>query len=284
MDRAAPLENRWDDAHAAALDEPGRLLYRSNLLGADKRITNYGGGNTSAKLPGHGPADRRAGHGALGQGLGRRSRLDEARRLRHALPGQARAAEGALSRPRARGRDGGLPAPLHLRPQPARRQHRHAAARLPALPPRRPCPPRRGDRDRGLGALGGADPRGLRRRDRLAALAAAGLRPRAEAGGDRARQPAPGRLRARRARPVHLGRGRQGLLRRPRCGSSSRRRTGWTPTTAPAAFGGPRVEPLPRGRAAARWCAACCRGCAAGSAPASPRSAMSTRRRRCWSS
>ncbi|MGI3900751.1 MAG: bifunctional rhamnulose-1-phosphate aldolase/short-chain dehydrogenase [Janthinobacterium lividum] len=44
------LENRWDEAHAASLDEPGRLLYRSNLLGADKRITNYGGGNTSAKV------------------------------------------------------------------------------------------------------------------------------------------------------------------------------------------------------------------------------------------
>ncbi|WP_181703916.1 bifunctional rhamnulose-1-phosphate aldolase/short-chain dehydrogenase [Chthonobacter albigriseus] len=44
------LENRWDDAVAARLDEPGLLLYRSNLLGADKRITNYGGGNTSAKV------------------------------------------------------------------------------------------------------------------------------------------------------------------------------------------------------------------------------------------
>ncbi|MFL5334964.1 MAG: class II aldolase/adducin family protein, partial [Geminicoccaceae bacterium] len=55
MARAAPLENRWDDAHAARLDEPGRLLYRSNLLGADKRITNYGGGNTSAKLPASDP-------------------------------------------------------------------------------------------------------------------------------------------------------------------------------------------------------------------------------------
>ncbi|MBY5798886.1 bifunctional rhamnulose-1-phosphate aldolase/short-chain dehydrogenase [Rhizobium leguminosarum] len=44
------LENRWDDAYAAGLDEPGKLLYRSNLLGADKRITNYGGGNTSAKV------------------------------------------------------------------------------------------------------------------------------------------------------------------------------------------------------------------------------------------
>jgi rhamnulose-1-phosphate aldolase/alcohol dehydrogenase len=44
------LESRWDEAHAASLDEPGRLLYRSNLLGADKRITNFGGGNTSAKV------------------------------------------------------------------------------------------------------------------------------------------------------------------------------------------------------------------------------------------
>ncbi|SFJ48505.1 rhamnulose-1-phosphate aldolase/alcohol dehydrogenase [Phyllobacterium sp. CL33Tsu] len=49
-DRVQLLENRWDDAKAAGLDEPGKLLYRSNLLGADKRITNYGGGNTSAKV------------------------------------------------------------------------------------------------------------------------------------------------------------------------------------------------------------------------------------------
>jgi rhamnulose-1-phosphate aldolase/alcohol dehydrogenase len=46
----ALLENRWDDAHAATLTPEQRLLYRSNLLGADKRITNFGGGNTSAKL------------------------------------------------------------------------------------------------------------------------------------------------------------------------------------------------------------------------------------------
>ncbi len=44
------LQNLWDDSHAATLDEPGRLLYRSNLLGSDKRITNFGGGNTSAKV------------------------------------------------------------------------------------------------------------------------------------------------------------------------------------------------------------------------------------------
>ncbi|MCA0432772.1 MAG: bifunctional rhamnulose-1-phosphate aldolase/short-chain dehydrogenase [Proteobacteria bacterium] len=44
------LKSLWDDAHAKSLDEPGLLLYRSNLLGADLRITNFGGGNTSAKV------------------------------------------------------------------------------------------------------------------------------------------------------------------------------------------------------------------------------------------
>lgn len=41
----------WDDQKAAALegDEVGLLIYRSNLLGADLRLTNYGGGNTSCK-------------------------------------------------------------------------------------------------------------------------------------------------------------------------------------------------------------------------------------------
>ncbi|WP_176084409.1 bifunctional rhamnulose-1-phosphate aldolase/short-chain dehydrogenase [Martelella sp. HB161492] len=44
------LKNLWDEARAATMSEPERLLYRSNLLGSDKRITNYGGGNTSAKV------------------------------------------------------------------------------------------------------------------------------------------------------------------------------------------------------------------------------------------
>ena len=50
MTQEITLKSLWDDAYAATLDEPGKLLYRSNLLGADKRITNYGGGNTSAKV------------------------------------------------------------------------------------------------------------------------------------------------------------------------------------------------------------------------------------------
>jgi rhamnulose-1-phosphate aldolase/alcohol dehydrogenase len=40
----------WDDAEASKLDPVGRLVYRSNLLGGDQRITNTGGGNTSAKI------------------------------------------------------------------------------------------------------------------------------------------------------------------------------------------------------------------------------------------
>jgi rhamnulose-1-phosphate aldolase/alcohol dehydrogenase len=41
----------WDEKVAASLagDEVGLLVYRSNLLGSDLRLTNYGGGNTSCK-------------------------------------------------------------------------------------------------------------------------------------------------------------------------------------------------------------------------------------------
>ena len=49
-DASGRLQSLWDDKAAASLDEPGLLLYRSNLLGADLRITNFGGGNTSAKV------------------------------------------------------------------------------------------------------------------------------------------------------------------------------------------------------------------------------------------
>jgi rhamnulose-1-phosphate aldolase/alcohol dehydrogenase len=49
----------WDDAKAASLDPVGRLVYRSNLLGSDQRITNSGGGNTSSKLPERDPLGER---------------------------------------------------------------------------------------------------------------------------------------------------------------------------------------------------------------------------------
>ncbi|MGZ7442222.1 bifunctional aldolase/short-chain dehydrogenase [Paenibacillus sp. TH7-28] len=44
------VQNLWDSSKAAALT-PGldELVYRSNLLGADRRVCNWGGGNTSSK-------------------------------------------------------------------------------------------------------------------------------------------------------------------------------------------------------------------------------------------
>ncbi|NRB31759.1 MAG: bifunctional rhamnulose-1-phosphate aldolase/short-chain dehydrogenase [Rhizobiaceae bacterium] len=44
------LENRWDATVASGMSESELLLYRSNTLGSDMRVTNYGGGNTSAKV------------------------------------------------------------------------------------------------------------------------------------------------------------------------------------------------------------------------------------------
>ena len=40
----------WEDEVADKLDPVDNLVYRSNKLGEDQRITNTGGGNTSAKL------------------------------------------------------------------------------------------------------------------------------------------------------------------------------------------------------------------------------------------
>lgn len=51
VDKFKYVSYLWDDAKAASLagDEVALLIYRSNLLGADLRLTNYGGGNTSCK-------------------------------------------------------------------------------------------------------------------------------------------------------------------------------------------------------------------------------------------
>jgi rhamnulose-1-phosphate aldolase/alcohol dehydrogenase len=44
------VNNLWNDAEAAKLAGVDRLVYRSNKLGSDQRITNTGGGNTSSKI------------------------------------------------------------------------------------------------------------------------------------------------------------------------------------------------------------------------------------------
>lgn len=50
--------NRWSAEAAAAKSPAELLLYRSNLLGSDLTVTNFGGGNTSAKLEAHDPLTR----------------------------------------------------------------------------------------------------------------------------------------------------------------------------------------------------------------------------------
>jgi rhamnose utilization protein RhaD (predicted bifunctional aldolase and dehydrogenase)/NAD(P)-dependent dehydrogenase (short-subunit alcohol dehydrogenase family) len=53
------LHDLWDTNLARQLDEPELLRYRSNLLGSDLRITNFGGGNTSSKIAQLDPLDGR---------------------------------------------------------------------------------------------------------------------------------------------------------------------------------------------------------------------------------
>jgi rhamnose utilization protein RhaD (predicted bifunctional aldolase and dehydrogenase)/NAD(P)-dependent dehydrogenase (short-subunit alcohol dehydrogenase family) len=52
LKEAVHLKDLWDEeiARKLAEDQLGTLRYRSNLLGADLRITNFGGGNTSSKM------------------------------------------------------------------------------------------------------------------------------------------------------------------------------------------------------------------------------------------
>ena len=51
------LEDKWDERLAAGLDAAELLRYRSNILGSDLRITNFGGGNTSSKIEESDPLD-----------------------------------------------------------------------------------------------------------------------------------------------------------------------------------------------------------------------------------
>jgi rhamnose utilization protein RhaD (predicted bifunctional aldolase and dehydrogenase)/NAD(P)-dependent dehydrogenase (short-subunit alcohol dehydrogenase family) len=51
------LEDRWDERVASSLDDAELLRYRSNVLGSDLRITNFGGGNTSSKIVESDPLD-----------------------------------------------------------------------------------------------------------------------------------------------------------------------------------------------------------------------------------
>ena len=184
----APLPDLWDDAHAAALDEPGLLLYRSNLLGSDLRITNFGGGNTSAKLAAADPLTGAPAKVLWVKGSGGDLGSMKLDGFADALSRQAARPRSRLSRACARGRDGGAVQPLHVQPQSARDLDRHAAAWLRSPRACRSRSRRRGHRDRGERERRGADAARFWRQARLSAVAAAGLRSRPEARRDGARQ------------------------------------------------------------------------------------------------
>ncbi len=287
---AERLPDKWEDERGTGLSEPELLLYRSNLLGSDLRITNYGGGNTSAKVARTTPSPAATVGRPLGQGLGRRPRLHEAGRLRDPLPRQAGGAEAPLPRPRARGRDGRLLSPLHLRPEPARRLDRHAAARL--LPARH-VDHMHPDAMIAIAASRerrAADAGDLRRRDRLAALAAAGLRPRPEARGARggatrtrrascsaATASSPGATRSKRLLPDHAADHPAGRrLARRRRAVPAVRPAPWRSRSAPRPSAG---APRPTGARAARQARrpACARSC---TSPTRPRCSSSWTRAR----
>src|SRR5260221_12506495 len=62
----------WDEKKAAELagDEVALLIYRSNLLGADLRLTNYGGGNKSCKAMTNDPFTGKKNEGMWVKGSG----------------------------------------------------------------------------------------------------------------------------------------------------------------------------------------------------------------------
>ena len=226
MTRAAaePLRNLWDDAHAAQLDEPGKLLYRSNLLGSDLRITNFGGGNTSAKVVMPDPLTKQPMSvlwvKGSGGDIGSMKRdgfatlyLDKLEGLKSLYRGLAHEDEMVA-----------LVRPLHLQSQSTRDLDRHAPARLRAARPCRPRARRRRDRHRRLKRRRGADETRLWRQARLLTVATPGLRSRPQARRDSEAQSRSDRRRAWRPRALHLGRDRQILLRDDPCRHQSGRR------------------------------------------------------------
>src|SRR5438874_9996624 len=66
------LKDLWNEEHAKkmAANQLAMLRYRSNLLGADLRITNFGGGNTSSKLELADPFTRKLVHVLAVKGSG----------------------------------------------------------------------------------------------------------------------------------------------------------------------------------------------------------------------
>ena len=131
----AAAEQKWSLEHAADLSPLEALAYRSNLLGSNRAIANFGGGNTSAKLREIDHVGREI-DVSVGQGLGERPRHDSRRRLYRATAGGDPPA-GRPRRDERRG-DGRIPGALSAHARDASRLDRDAAARVHPCRARRP--------------------------------------------------------------------------------------------------------------------------------------------------
>ena len=242
------FESRWDPARVAGGDELDALVYRSNLLAAERAIVNFGGGNTSVKVvqPDHTGRETAVlwvkGSGSdlatIERGGFTGLRLDEILPLvdREAMTDEEMVAY--LAR-------------CQLDPGDAETVDRDAAARLHPASPRRSHPPGRDRLDRG-GERRRAACRGvLRRRGGLDPVHQAGLR--ALEARRRGRGIEPGRedRPARQARARDLGLDGRRVLRRDarrdqprgriRRGSKGRRAVRWAAAPGPGRRAPPRA-------------------------------------------
>ena len=182
MDGAEPRQRRLAPARPAPAGPTRRregkserelLVYRSNLLGADLAVTNFGGGNTSAKLgePIRSPARRPACSGSRAPAAtSARSRPAAFARL---YLDKLVALEPRFAGPADEDRMAGLYPYAAFEPGDAGALDRHAAARPPALRAHRPCAPGRFDRAGGRQRRRGGGAGDLRRHGRLDPVAAA---------------------------------------------------------------------------------------------------------------
>ena len=175
IEERTSLKDVWDPAQADALsgDELGLLQYRSNLLGSDLRVTNFGGGNTSSKIVLPDPFTGEMVRVLAVKGSG--GDLGSIKKSGFALLRLERIIERDLSRRTARRSDGALLSSLRIWRESRGGVYRYAAARVFTVPSRRPPSPRLGDcacsECQRQGQARGVQPE-IRSKNYLAALAA----------------------------------------------------------------------------------------------------------------
>ncbi len=128
------LEDRWDDKIARGLDQPELLRYRSNLLGSDLRITNFGGGNTSSKIQQVDPLSGKQEEVLWIKGSGGDLGSIKLSGLAALYSEKLHGAGAQISRRRIRRRNGGHVSAMRLRQEQRSGFDRHASAWLSSLP------------------------------------------------------------------------------------------------------------------------------------------------------